>query len=86
MKVTRKDKRRNEFRNNQIDLEANLVTFIVRTGKEQIKKRRKAGLSAYFLKDGAIIEVKPDKTEVQLENLGLKWVSLEKEKRTVILK
>ena len=86
MKVTRKDKKRTEFRKNQIDLEANLVTYITRTGKEQIKKRRKAGLSAFLLKNGFIIEVKPDRTEVELKKLTSTWVSLDKEKRTLILK
>ena len=86
MKVTRKDKKRTMFRKNQIDLEANLVTYITKTGQEQIKKRRKAGLSAYLLKNGAIIEVKPDRTEIELKKLGSNWVSLDKKKRTLILK
>lgn len=67
-------------------LERSLIGYITKTGREQIKKRRKAGLSVYFLKDGRIVERRPDRTEIPGTKIGSSWVTLDKEKRTVVLK
>ncbi len=83
---TRKRGQIQKFQNGQIDLEANLAIEIAKTGTEQIKKRRKAGLSVFFLKDGRIVEQKPDKSEVKGKAIAAKWITLEKSKRKLILK
>lgn len=82
----RKNKRFQQITGNIADLERNLVVHISKTGKEQIKKRRKAGLSVYYLKKGRIVEVKPDRTEIQGKEIGSRWVKLEKKNRTLVLK
>jgi hypothetical protein len=69
-----------------VDMEVSLVTHIAKTGKEQIKRRKKAGLSVYYLKGDSLVELKPNKTEVELKKIKSKWISLDKEKRTLILK
>ncbi len=83
---TRKNKRYQQYTGNLADLERSLVVHISKTGKEQIKKRRKAGLSVYYLKAGRIVEVKPDRTEIQGKEIGSSWIKLEKAKRTLVLK
>ena len=84
--ITRKNRHRFFQIPNQIDLEADLVLHIIKTGREQIKRRRKAGLSVYYLKEGRIIEQRPDKTEVKGKLIGSQWITLDKNKRTLILK
>ena len=69
-----------------IDLEKSLVAQISNTGKEEIKERKKAGLSVYYLKGGRVVEVRPDKTEIAGKEVKSKWVTLEKEKRKIVLK
>jgi hypothetical protein len=83
---TGKKKRFQQATTNLNDLERSLVGHISKTGKEQIKKRRKAGLSVYYLKGGRIVEVKPDKTEIQGKEIGKPWIKLEKKKRSLVLK
>jgi hypothetical protein len=81
-----KNKHNQKYTGDPIDLERTLVVHISNTGKEQIKKRRKAGLSVYYLKDGRIVEVKPDRTEIQGKQIESRWVTLEKKKRSFLLK
>lgn len=78
--------KRHTYNNPQIDLERTLIAHIVKTGKEQIKKRKKAGLSVYFVRNGQIVEVKPDKTVIPGKKLESRWIKLEKSKRSVVLK
>lgn len=83
----RKTKRyRQEFTGKTTDLERTLVAHISNTGKEQIKRRKKAGLSVYYLRNGRIVEVKPDKTETLGTQIKSRWVTLDQDKRTLILK
>ena len=84
--ISRRNKGYYKFTGNQVDLETNLVSHITKTGKEQIKRRRKAGLSVYYLKDGRIIEQRPDRTEIEGKKIGSHWITLDKDKRTIILK
>ena len=81
-----KNKRSPSYTGNQTDLERSLVIHISNTGKEQIKKRRKASLSSYYLKEGRIVEMKPDRTEVQGKKIESRWIKLEKGKRSLVLK
>lgn len=81
-----RESRQPKYNTPEIDLERTLVINISQTGKEQIKRRRKAGLSVYFLKEGRIVEVKPDKTEIPGKKVESRWIKLAKGKRTVILK
>lgn len=83
---SKNNKRNQQFTGNPIDLERNLVAHISNTGKEEIKKRRKAGFSVYYSKDGRIVELKPDRTEIQGKQIESRWVTLEKKKRTFVLK
>ena len=82
----RKDKKYYHQDTTQIDLELSLVAHIAKTGKEQIKRRKKAGLSAYYLKGDRLIELKPNKTEIELKKVKSNWISVSKDKRTLILK
>ena len=82
----RKIRREQKYTGNLVDPERTLVDHILHTGKEQIKKRRKAGLSVYFLKDGRIIELKPDRTEIKGKEIESRWINLERGKRTLVLK
>lgn len=82
----RKNIREKRYTGNSVDLERTLVDHISNTGKEQIKKRRKAGLSVYFLKEGRIVEVTADKTEIKGKKVESRWITLEREKRTFLLK
>ena len=81
-----KNTREQRYTGNSVNLERTLVDHISNTGKEQIKKRRKAGLSVYFLKEGRIVEVTPDRTEIKGKIIESRWVTLDREKRTVFLK
>ena len=76
----------NQFTGEKGDLERNLVVHISNTGKEQIKRRRKRGLSAYYLKDGVIIELTPSRKEIKGKQIQSRWIFLEKSKRTLVLK
>jgi len=67
-------------------LERSLIVRISETGREQMKKRRKAGLSSFYAKDGRIIEVLPDNSENVRHAINSKWIVLEKEKRSIKLK
>ena len=86
MLATRRNRRYQPAKIKPVDLEQNLVAHISNTGKEEIKKRRKAGLSVYYLKEGRIVEVKPDKTEIKGKEVKSRWVTLAKEKRKLVLK
>jgi hypothetical protein len=46
-----------------LEIERTLVARIAETGKEQLKKRRKAGLSSFYAKEGKIIEILPNNSE-----------------------
>lgn len=70
---------------NPMDLERNLINKIAETGREELKKRRKAGLSSFYAKDGKIIEVLPNNTETVRQTINSRWVILEKKKRSVTL-
>lgn len=69
-----------------LEIERTLVTRIADTGKEQLKKRRKAGLSSFYAKEGKIIEVFPNNSEHVRQTIKSKWVVLKKEKRSLKLK
>lgn len=84
--ITFKRRQAEQYKGNQIDLEANLALAIAKTGQVQIKKRRKAGFSVYFLKDGHLIEQKPDQSVVKKKIIAAKWVVLDKNKRRFTLK
>lgn len=84
--ILHRKKGHNQYQNNPIDLEAILAVEITKTGKGEVRKRRKAGLSAYYIKDGRIIEQKPDKSVVSIRDVHSKWVTIEKHNRKVTLK
>lgn len=69
-----------------LEIERTLVTRISETGKEQLKRRRKAGLSSFYAKEGKIIEVFPNNTEHVRQTIKSKWVVLNREKRSLKLK
>lgn len=63
------------------DPEKEIIVVICKTGAEQIKKRRKAGLSAYYLRDGKLIERLPDRKEIFLKEVSAKWISIDPSRR-----
>lgn len=63
-------------------MERKLIVRICDTGKEQLKRRRKAGLSSFYAKDGKIIEVFPNNSERTCETVKSNWIILEKGKRS----
>jgi hypothetical protein len=69
-----------------MEIERSLVIKISETGKEQLKQRRKAGLSSFYAKEGRIIEVLPNNSENVRETIKSKWIVLEKKKRSVVFK
>ena len=69
-----------------LEIERTLVIKISETGKEQLKKRRKAGLSSFYAKEGKIIELLPNNAEHVRHTIKSKWVVLSKEKRSLKLK
>ncbi len=71
---------------NPLETERKLIAKISETGKEQLKKRRKAGLSSFYAQGGKIIEVLPNNSEHVRDTIKSKWVTLKKEKRSIKLK
>lgn len=71
---------------NPLEMERTLVAKISETGKEQLKKRRKAGLSSFYAKEGKIVEVFPNNSEHVRHTIKSKWVVLKKEERSLKLK
>lgn len=69
-----------------LELERSLIERISETGKEQLKRRRKAGLSSFYAKDGRIIEVLPNNSEQVGLAIKSKWIALSKDKRSLKLK
>lgn len=69
-----------------MEIERILIAKIADTGKEQRKKRRKAGLSSFYAQNGKIIEILPNNTTRSRQPVKSKWIVLEKSKRSVILK
>lgn len=69
-----------------LEIERILVARIAETGKEELKKRRKAGLSSFYAKEGKIVEVLPNNAEHIRQTIKSKWVVLNKEKRSFKLK
>jgi len=69
-----------------LEIERTLVIRISETGKEQLKRRRKAGLSSFYAKEGKIIEIFPNNTEHVRQTIKSKWVVLNREKRSLKLK
>ncbi len=78
--------RSKKFHATPVDLERKLAAYITQTGAEQIKRRRKAGLSVYYVKDGRIIEVRPDQTEIEVKEIPTRWVTVAENKRSIVLK
>ncbi|MBL0739850.1 hypothetical protein [Chryseolinea lacunae] len=81
-----KEYQNQNFTGKTVDLERTLVAKISGTGKTEIKKRRKAGLSVFYLKQGKIVEVKPDQTEIEVQSVDSRWVKIEKNKRSILIK
>lgn len=79
------DGKRHQFRDPQ-EIERVLIERITNTGREQLKKRRKAGLSSYYSKDGKIIEILPDNAEVVRQTISSKWVVVKRENRKLVVK
>lgn len=75
-----------QYLQDPLEIERTLVTRISETGKEQLKRRRKAGLSSFYAKEGKIIEVFPNNSEQVRQNIKSNWVVLKKEKRSLKLK
>jgi hypothetical protein len=75
-----------QYSHNPLEMERTLVAKISETGKEQLKKRRKAGLSSFYAKEGKLIEVLPNNSEHVRHTIKSKWVVLKKEKRSLKLK
>jgi hypothetical protein len=75
-----------QYSHNPLEMERTLVAKISETGKEQLKKRRKAGLSSFYAKGGKIVEVLPNNSELVRHTIKSKWVVLKKEKRSLKLK
>ena len=83
----------NEYRKNvfdsfrdQMDIERELIIRIGAIGREEVKRRRAAGLSSFFARDGRIIEKLPDNTEHTRDVIHSKWVKIAKGKRSLKLK
>lgn len=68
------------------EIERKLVAKISDTGKQQLKRRRKAGLSSFYAKEGKIIEILPNNSEHICQAIKSTWVVLNKEKRSMMLK
>lgn len=68
------------------EIERTLVARISDTGKEQLKRRRKAGLSSFYAKEGKIIEVLPNNSEHVHQTIRSNWVVIKKEKRSLKFK
>ena len=79
-------KYRVEYQGKPVDLERELVVRIAETGREQIKRRRRHNLSVYYLKNDKLIEVKPDKTEISIKDIKSRWITLESDKRSIVIK
>jgi hypothetical protein len=69
-----------------MEIERMLVSRITETGKEQIKKRRKASLSSFYAKEGKLIEVLPTNVETVGQSVRFKWLVLERRKRIISFK
>ncbi len=69
-----------------MELERSLVSRISEVGKEQLKRRRKAGLSSFYAKEGKIIEVLPNNSEQVRQTIRSKWIVLTKENRSITIK
>jgi hypothetical protein len=68
------------------EIERALVSRISDTGKEQLKRRRKAGLSSFYAREGKIIEVLPNNSEHAHQTIKSNWVVLKRGKRSLKLK
>lgn len=75
-----------QYTQDPYEIERTLITRIADTGKEQLKRRRKAGLSSFYAREGKIIEVLPNNSEHVRHAVKSKWVVLTKEKRSFKLK
>jgi hypothetical protein len=71
---------------NTPDLEARVAIEITKTGQAEIKRRRRAGLSVYFAKDGHIIEQRPDKSEIKGNKVNSEWITVADKYRKIRLK
>jgi hypothetical protein len=84
MAKNRQNSDRPNFRD-PMEIERNLVKEIGQTGKEQVRQRRKKGLSSFYAREGKIIEVHPNRTEEVRQSIKTKWITLDKKKRSVKL-
>lgn len=81
-----KHKGNQQYTPDPYEIERTLIARISDTGKEQLKRRRKAGLSSFYAKEGNIIEVLPNNSEHIRHAVKSNWVVLKKEKRSFKLK
>ena len=75
-----------QYLKDPMEIERLLVDRIEETGKQQMKSRKKAGLSSFYIKNGKIIEKLPNNTEQIKESVKSKWISVDKSKRAIRLK
>jgi hypothetical protein len=68
------------------DYEAKVAIEIAKTGREEVKRRKKAGFSVFFVKDGHIIEQHPDKSEIKIGEASTEWITLTDSKRKFSVK
>jgi hypothetical protein len=69
-----------------MEIERELVIRIGQVGRSEVRRRKKAGLSSFIVRDGRIIEKFPDNTERTREAVDSKWVTVAKGRRAFKLK
>jgi hypothetical protein len=69
-----------------MEIERALVAKISETGREELRKRRRAGLSSFYAKEGKIIELLPNNSERVHHDVKSQWIVLTREQRLTTLK
>ena len=69
-----------------MDIERQLIVRIGEVGQAEVRRRRKKGLSSFFVRNGRIIEKLPDNTEQQREEVHSKWITVAKGRKVFKLK
>jgi hypothetical protein len=60
----------------KIDIERQLIIRIGEAGRSEVRRRKKKGLSSFFVRNGRIIEKLPDNTEQTREAVHSKWITV----------
>jgi len=69
----------------RVDPEKDLIVEILKTARMQIRKRKKAGHSWFYIDSGKLIEAFPDTKEIEKRPISEVWLEVEPQKRFFVL-